>query len=109
MMAEAFDAMTSDQPWRPRLTLPRIVEQISHNLGVQFEPRVTAALCDAVQDGLDADGDPPEFAESLEAAFDPALIRKALGELRRLLAHPSARPDAHASIRVIPVVSAAGE
>jgi putative nucleotidyltransferase with HDIG domain len=109
MMAEAFDAMTSDQPWRPRLSLPRIVEQISHNLGVQFEPRVTAALCDAVQDGLDATGDPPEFAESLEAAFDPALIRKALGELRRLLAHPSDRPDAHVSVRVIPVISAAGE
>lgn len=91
-MAESFDAMTSDQPWRPRLALPKIVAQISENLGIQLEPRIVQALCDAVETGLDARSDPPEFAAHLASAFDPHLIRRMLRELRRQLSQPSQQP-----------------
>ncbi len=116
MMAEAFDSMASDQPWRPRLTIERIVEQIEANLGLQFEPRVVQALCDAVQDGLESPdgaageaavfGAPgePEFVPHLRASFDPALIHQLLGELRRRLNNPRLNRTA----RVIEIVEPAG-
>jgi HD-GYP domain-containing protein (c-di-GMP phosphodiesterase class II) len=106
MMAEAFDSMTSDQPWRPRLAMPKIVEQISNNLGIQFEPRVVAALCDVVEAGLDMSEEPPEFIANLEAGFDPNLIRQTLRELRRQIATPTLR---QVSARVIDATRRIGE
>jgi HD-GYP domain-containing protein (c-di-GMP phosphodiesterase class II) len=88
MMAEAFDSMTMDQPWRPRLGLEKIVEQISRNLGLQFEPRVVQALIDAVNAGLEGRAAQPDFVPHLEASFDPALIKTMLTELRRQLDLP---------------------
>jgi hypothetical protein len=87
MMAESFDAMTHDRPWRPRLAFERVVAQIQQNLGLQFEPRVAQALCDAVQAGLAGEvTESADFVPHLENAFDPALIRNLLSELRRQLA-----------------------
>jgi putative nucleotidyltransferase with HDIG domain len=94
MMAEAFDSMTSDQPWRPRMAMPKIVEQIGRNLGIQFEPRVVEALCDAVEVGLGSTQEQPDFAQHLEAGFDPSLIRKTLRELRHQLNAPTLRQPA---------------
>ena len=94
MMAEAFDAMTSDQPWRPRLPMDQIVTQIHENLGLQFEPEVAQALCDVVEAGLDGEVKDSDFVPHLESSFDPALIRKMMTELRKQLANPTLRPPA---------------
>jgi len=94
MMVEAFDAMTSDQPWRPRLGLEQLAAQIQENLGLQFEPRVARALCEAVTAGLDGKAEEAEFVGHLEAAFDPELIRTMLAELRNQLENPTYRPAA---------------
>lgn len=94
MMAESFDAMTSDQPWRPRLSFDKVVEQIYGNLGMQFDPRVAAALCQAVADGLDGNARDKDFVPHLEEGFDPSVIRHLLEELRKQLASPTMRPKA---------------
>ncbi|MCE5231653.1 HD domain-containing protein [bacterium] len=94
MMAESFDAMTSDQPWRPRLSFDKVVEQIHGNLDMQFDPRVAAALCQAVADGLDGNAREKDFVPHLEEGFDPSVIRHLLEELRRQLATPTLRPKA---------------
>ena len=105
MMAEAFDSMTSDQPWRPRLRFEQVVEQIHANLGLQFDPRVAGALCQAVADGLEGNARERDFVPHLEAGFDPAVIRGLLEELRRQIATPTFRPKA----RVIELGEEPGE
>lgn len=39
--ADAYDAMTSDRPYRSRLTKEQAVEELRNNSGTQFDPRVT--------------------------------------------------------------------
>ena len=94
MMAEGFDAMTSDQPWRPRLAFEQVIEQISHNLGLQFDPAVAAALCEAVREGLDGRAVEADFVPHLESGFDGEVVRRLLGELRRQIENPSLLPKA---------------
>lgn len=94
MMAEAFDAMTSDRPWRPRLPFEVVVAQIQENLGLQFEPAIAQALCESVAEGLEGKAESGEFVAHLESAFDPALIRSLLAELRKQIQNPTLRPEA---------------
>jgi putative nucleotidyltransferase with HDIG domain len=94
MMAEAFDSMTTDQPWRPRLAFEQVVRQIQDNLGLQFEPAIVKALCESVQAGLEGKAEESEFVSHLEESFDPEMIRTMLAELRKQLQHPTLRPRA---------------
>lgn len=43
-VADAFDAMTGERPYRPRMDPCEAVAEIRRNAGTQFSPRVVAAL-----------------------------------------------------------------
>jgi HD-GYP domain-containing protein (c-di-GMP phosphodiesterase class II) len=43
-VADAFDAMTSDRPYRPALAVDDAAAEIRRNAGTQFCPQVVAAL-----------------------------------------------------------------
>jgi diguanylate cyclase (GGDEF)-like protein len=43
-VADAFDAMTRDQTWRPRLPLGEAIAELERCAGTQFDPEVVAAL-----------------------------------------------------------------
>jgi putative two-component system response regulator len=43
-IADAFDAMTSDRPYRKGLSLARAFAEISAGSGSQFDPRCVAAF-----------------------------------------------------------------
>jgi diguanylate cyclase (GGDEF)-like protein len=43
-VADAFEAMTSDQAWRPKLTAEEALAEIQRCSGTQFDPAVVAAL-----------------------------------------------------------------
>ena len=45
-VAEAFDVMTSDQPYREKMSLEKAKEDILNQAGMQFDPRVVKALMD---------------------------------------------------------------
>ena len=54
IVADAFDAMTTDRPYRPGLPKEEALEEIERNIGTQFHPAVARAFV-AVQRGLAPD------------------------------------------------------
>src|SRR5215213_5521934 len=47
-LADSFDAMTTDRPYRRRRTFEEVVEDFRRNSGKQFAPDVVAAFCRAI-------------------------------------------------------------
>src|SRR5687767_2619456 len=47
-LADSFDAMTTDRPYRKRRTLDEVVIDLRANTGKQFAPEVVCALCRAL-------------------------------------------------------------
>lgn len=82
ILAEAFDAMLSDQPWRKRLAFPKVVEELSHSMGLQFEPDVVSGLCAALEDALKGKSEYSDFVPTFATSAKPELIEKMLRVLR---------------------------
>jgi hypothetical protein len=47
-LADSFDAMTTDRPYRRRRSFDEVLEDFRHNAGKQFAPEVVAAFCRAL-------------------------------------------------------------
>ncbi len=50
--ADAFDAMTSDRPYRKGMTIDVAIGEIVKGAGTQFHPQVAAAVAEAALSGL---------------------------------------------------------
>jgi putative nucleotidyltransferase with HDIG domain len=50
-VCDAFDAMTSDRPYRKGLPVPRALAELHRHAGSQFEPRAVAALASLHETG----------------------------------------------------------
>ena len=56
-IADSFDAMTSDRPYRAAMPLERALGEVRAGAGTQFDPMVAAAFLELIDDGgLDLDG-----------------------------------------------------
>jgi len=51
-IADSFDAMTSDRPYRQAMPLERALDEIRGGAGTQFDPDVAGAFLDLIADGL---------------------------------------------------------
>lgn len=51
VVADAFDAMTSDRPYRPAMLLDQALDEIRRGIGTQFDPVVAGALLRLPVDG----------------------------------------------------------
>jgi HD domain/GAF domain len=47
-LADAFDAMTTDRPYRKRRSLNEVIDDFRENTGKQFDPKVVRAFCRAM-------------------------------------------------------------
>jgi HD domain len=71
IVADSFDAMTSDRPYRPGLAKEEALAEIERNIGTQFHPAVAKAFI-AVQRGLNPyDALTPEEEHELRNAAQP--------------------------------------
>ena len=68
-LADSFDAMTSDRPYRPALKLKEAVGRIREGVRVQFDPRVTRAFLEVLRG---------EVRGEAARAADPLRDRQAL-------------------------------
>ncbi|HMI30497.1 MAG TPA: HD-GYP domain-containing protein [Candidatus Limnocylindrales bacterium] len=50
-VCDAFDAMTSDRPYRKGLPVPRALAELNRHAGSQFDPRPVAALAELHESG----------------------------------------------------------
>jgi putative nucleotidyltransferase with HDIG domain len=87
IVADAYEAMTSDRIYRKAMGHERAMEQLHKYKGIQFDPKIVRALDELLR-------------KHGPAAFDvsdlPAIEYETLAELRRRLAQQPAAHDAHA-------------
>ncbi len=57
---DAYDAMTSDRPYRPRMTPAQARDELKRCAGTQFNPVVVGALLKVLEAGFSFDGTSPE-------------------------------------------------
>jgi ribonuclease P protein subunit RPR2 len=50
-VADSFDAMTSDRPYRKAMPVTEALEEIQRGAGTQFDPEVTEAFLDLIREG----------------------------------------------------------
>jgi len=71
VVADSFDAMTSDRAYRPGLSVDEALAEIERNIGTQFHPTVAKAFV-ALQRGLDPfSALTPEEREEIRGASTP--------------------------------------
>jgi HD-GYP domain-containing protein (c-di-GMP phosphodiesterase class II) len=64
LVADAFEAMTSDRPYRKAPGETFAIAELCKHAGTQFDPEVVAALCRVLDRGGIGRGAPPEPALS---------------------------------------------
>lgn len=52
MVADAFDAMTTDRPYRKAMTREESIVEIEKNRGTQFDPKVCDVMIDLIRRGM---------------------------------------------------------
>lgn len=86
IVADAYEAMTSDRIYRKAVGHDRAIEQLNHFKGVQFDPTVVRALESTIS---------KHGPEAFEVSDLPPINYETLAELRKRLARPPIPRDSH--------------
>lgn len=87
IVADAYEAMTSDRIYRKAIGHDRAMEQLNKFKGIQFDPKLVRALEQVVQ---------KRGSSAFEVSDLPPINYETLAELRRRLAREPLVRDAHA-------------
>ena len=81
-LADSFDAMTTDRPYRRRRVMEEVVEDLRRNAGKQFAPEVVVAFCRALLKEVNGEVNPRVIIPTLGRDYvDPVRIGPLLSEL----------------------------
>lgn len=85
-LADSFDAMTTDRPYKTRRSFDEVIHDFRRNTGSQFDPVVVAAFCRALLKELNGETKERKFRKMLgknylDAERDKPLIIELLSEL----------------------------
>jgi len=85
-LADSFDAMTTDRPYKTRRTFDEVIVDLRKNSGTQFDPIVVAAFCRALLKELTGETKERRFLKMLgknylDAERDKQLLVELLSEL----------------------------
>ena len=87
IVADAYEAMTSDRIYRKSIGHDRAMEQLNRYKGIQFDPKVVRALATLIDE---------RGPEAFEVSELPPINYETLAELRKRLAREPLARDAHA-------------
>jgi HD-GYP domain-containing protein (c-di-GMP phosphodiesterase class II) len=87
IVADAYEAMTSDRIYRKAIGHDRAMDQLNRYKGIQFDPQVVRALDTLIG---------KRGAEAFEVSELPPINYETLAELRKRLAREPVARDAHA-------------
>ena len=87
-LADSFDAMTTDRPYKTRRTFAEVIIDLRRNTGSQFDPVVVSAFCRALLKELNGETKERKFLKMLgknylDAERDKPLLIELLSELDR--------------------------
>jgi HD-GYP domain-containing protein (c-di-GMP phosphodiesterase class II) len=77
-LADAFDAMTSQRPYRDRLSFERTLKEIRQNVNVQFEPRIVTAFFKVLKKEIEGKLHEQKIIPNLDEHFNPKVIHSLL-------------------------------
>jgi hypothetical protein len=85
-LADSFDAMTTDRPYKTRRSFDEVIVDFRRNTGSQFDPIVVAAFCRALLKELNGETKERKFLKMLgknylDAEKDAPLLKQLLLEL----------------------------
>ena len=85
-LADSFDAMTTDRPYKTRRTFDEVIVDLRHNTGTQFDAIVVSAFCRALLKELNGETKERKFLKMLgknylDAQRDAPLLIQLLSEL----------------------------
>jgi HD-GYP domain-containing protein (c-di-GMP phosphodiesterase class II) len=85
-LADSFDAMTTDRPYKTRRSFDEVISDFRRNTGTQFDIVVVVAFCRALLKELSGETTERRFVRMLgknylDSARDIPLLRELLGEL----------------------------
>lgn len=85
-LADSFDAMTTDRPYKTRRTFDEVIVDLRRNTGTQFDPVVVTAFCRALLKELNGEIKERKFLKMLgknylNAEKDAPLLKQLLAEL----------------------------
>ena len=69
-VSDAYDAMTTDRPYRPAMTHAQAISIIAENAGKQFDPRIVDVLLNMPLETLTLQSPPSEYPIEVE---DPVM------------------------------------
>jgi putative nucleotidyltransferase with HDIG domain len=73
-LADAFDAMTTDRPYRAAMGLKEAIDELRRCLGTQFDPRIMNAFCKALDKEIKGELPDPNILPNLNGDFDTSVI-----------------------------------
>jgi hypothetical protein len=68
-LADSFDAMTTDRPYRRRRTFDEVVEDLRRNAGKQFAPEIVVAFCRALLKEIRGERTPRQIIKLLGRGY----------------------------------------
>lgn len=73
-LADAFDAMTTDRPYRKKLTLHEALDELKRCLGTQFDGKIMNAFCRVLDKEIKGALPEPDILPHLDKDFDPSVV-----------------------------------
>lgn len=73
-LADAFDAMTTNRPYRAAMGLKEAIDELKRCLVTQFDPKIMNAFCKALEKEIRGELPEPNILPHLNGNFDPSVI-----------------------------------
>jgi putative nucleotidyltransferase with HDIG domain len=77
-LADAFDAMTTQRPYRPRLSIEGTLKEIQKNVNIQFEKRIVTAFLHVLKKEIEGNLSDQKIIPNLDEQFNPKVIHSLL-------------------------------